>query len=168
MPTEINTNKEINTLNRKLSPDFQKPSKIELIEPVEIILKNGIPLFIIAGGTEDLIKLEVCCKAGSKFENKPALAHATNHLLSSGTSKLNAEEIAKQADYFGAFLESEVSFDYGSIVLYTLSKYLNETIPMVLDQMLDCTFPQDEIDNYCKQQGKIKSKIRKERFFRVV
>ena len=62
--------------------------------------------------------------------SNPLLHSAANRMLSDGTAKYTAQQLADGVDYYGAFYETEENADYCTVNLYTLTKHLNHfTIP---------------------------------------
>ena len=132
-------------IDRKLSPAFKTIDKIEMIQASEKFLSNNIPVYAINAGTQDLIKVEFLFSAGMFQQKQPLQAATVNTMLEEGTSRMSASEIADAVDYYGAFLETSVSQDHASVILYTLTKHLKSTLPIVEQVIKDASFPQQEL-----------------------
>src|ERR1019366_2203557 len=139
-------------LDRKISPAFGTVEKIEMIQASEQRLRNNIPVYSVNAGTQELIKIEFLFSAGMYQQTIPLQAATVNAMLEEGTSKFNAAEIADKVDYYGAFLETGVSQDTASVVLYTLNKHLKSTLPIVEQIIKDAIFPQHELDTYIRNK----------------
>ncbi len=135
-------------LDRKISPAFKTIDHIEMIKASKQSLTNGVPVYAIHAGSQDLIKIEFLFAAGMFQQQRPLQAATVNTMLEEGTSKMNASQIADAVDYYGAFLETNVSQDHGSIVLYTLTKHLKSTLPIVEQVIKDAVFPQHELNTH--------------------
>lgn len=140
------------TLDRKISPAFGTVEKIEMIRATEQRLRNNIPVYSVNAGTQELIKIEFLFAAGMFQQSLPLQAATVNTMLEEGTSKLTAAEIADKVDYYGAFLETGVSQDSASVVLYTLNKHLRSTLPVVEQVIKDSVFPQHELETYIRNR----------------
>lgn len=140
------------TIDRKKSPAFNTVEKIEIIKASEQRLRNNIPVYSINAGTQELIKIEFLFSAGMYQQEIPLQAATVNTMLEEGTSKLNAAQIADRVDYYGAFLETGVSQDSASVVLYTLNKHLKSTLPVVEQIIKDSIFPQHELDTHIRNK----------------
>lgn len=140
------------TIDRRISPAFKTVEKIEMIKAAEKRLRNNIPVYSINAGTQDLIKIEFLFSAGMYQQQLPLQAATVNAMLEEGTSKMTAAQIADAVDYYGAFLETGVSQDHASIVLYTLNKHLKATLPVVEQIIKDATFPQHELDTHLQNK----------------
>ncbi len=133
-------------LNRAIAPEFKTIEKIDIINATEQKLDNGVPVYTINAGSQELTKVEFIFSAGMYYQNRTLLASTTNTLLEAGTTKHNALQLSEHIDFFGSFLELEVGQDYSSITIYSLNKYLNESLAFVEEILKDSIFPQSEID----------------------
>jgi len=133
-------------LDRTIAPPYGKISDFSLIEPKRTILPNGLPLFTINAGRQEVIRLEFISRNGSKHDPKPGLTFFTAKMLAEGTSKRSSSEIAAALDYLGVHVEINPGLDHTGISLYCLSKYLNEVLPIFKDVLLDPVFPEEELN----------------------
>lgn len=140
------------TLDRKNPPAFITVEKIDMIKASEQRLRNNIPVYSINAGTQALIKIEFLFSAGMYQQQMPLQATTVNTMLEEGTSTLSASQIADKVDYYGAYLETGVSQDSASVVLYTLNKHLQSTLPVVEQVIKDSVFPQNELDTHIRNK----------------
>ncbi|MCZ4245791.1 M16 family metallopeptidase [Pedobacter punctiformis] len=139
-------------LNRQQAPDFKQVSAINFIQPQKAALDNGIPVFTIYSGEQDLVRIEFIFHNVNWNPEKPLQAIATSTLLNNGTKKLSAKQIAEQIDFYGAFFQTEYAQDQSSVTLYTLNKHLSSVLPIVKDILSNSEFPQQELDLYIQNQ----------------
>ncbi len=142
-------------LDRKTPPAFKTVEKIEMIHASERRLGNNIPVYAVNAGTQELIKIEFIFSAGMYQQHIPLQAATVSAMLEEGTSKMTAAEIADAVDYYGAFLETGVSQDHASVVLYTLNKHLKATLPVVEQLIKDSVFPQAELDTHLQNKKQV-------------
>lgn len=135
-------------LDRTLAPAFRQVERVLLQEPVVHQLSNGTPVYLVDAGTQDLVKIEWIFDAGLKRQHSPLIAAGANDMLDEGTPSRNAMQIAEQLDYYGAFIESEVSNDRASFMLFTLNKHLASTMPVVEDLLRNAAYPEKEYGVY--------------------
>lgn len=135
-------------IDRKKAPVFEGVGKVDMIHATEERLSNNIPVYSINAGTQDLVKVEFLFEAGILQQKKMLQASAVNAMLEEGSSKLTADQIAEQVDYYGAFLETSINQYSASVYLYTLNKYLADTLPVVEQVIKDSIFPQNELDTF--------------------
>jgi len=136
------------TLNRKLAPDFKTIDKIDIQHAQLSTLDNGIKVYTIDSGSQELTKIEFLFKAGMYYQKQPLLASATNNLLETGTKNYTANQLSDEIDFFGSFFECSVEQDFASLALFSLNKYLDKSLHYVEDIIKNPTFPKDEFDIY--------------------
>ncbi len=141
METEIN-------LDRRTMPAFGKQTKIDIQHAQESKLANGIPVYSVNAGTQDVVKIELIFPAGARQQGLPLIADTTNAMLEEGTTKHNSEEIASLLDYYGSFLETSAHHDYASVALYTLGKHVSKVLPVLEEIVKEPSFSQSELDIY--------------------
>ena len=135
-------------LNRKITPEYHQIKEIPIIRAEKHHLSNNVPLYTINAGSLDIIKIEFIFKAGSWFEPIPLVSSATNAMLNEGTTNRTSEQISETFDYYGAFFHLNVDKDTASIVLFTLKKYLSETLTVIEDIIKNSIFPEKEFEVY--------------------
>jgi predicted Zn-dependent peptidase len=133
-------------LDRKVTPPFVKSTAFDLIKPQEKKLDSGIDLFLVPGGQQEVLKIEIILKAGKWFEEKPGAAYFTSHLLSKGTRQKSSFEIAGLFDKYGAHLEINPGLDFVSISLYALTRNLSPVLNLLIEILTAPTFTQKEFD----------------------
>ncbi len=133
-------------LNRTQAPQFKTIDKIDFIKANETFLDNGIPVYSVDTGSQELTKVELVFNAGMYYQNRTLLAHTANALLESGTNKYNAQQISENIDFYGSFLELEAAQDFASISLYALNKYLNESLFYIDETLKNSIYPVSEIE----------------------
>lgn len=132
-------------LNRKQQPEFSHIDNVNIPVPEKLNLNNGIKTYVINAGTQDVIKIDLTFNAGSWYQDKPIIATIANEMLIEGTKNMTSRQIAEKLDFYGAFMHPQPTKDFGNITLYTLKKYLPETIKILEDIVKNPTFPIDEL-----------------------
>ena len=87
------------TLNRKSSPNVVEIKSINIKEAQENILTNGIKLYTINASNEEVIKIDLVFDAGINVQDFKSQANFTCKMLSEGTSKYSAAELAEKLDF---------------------------------------------------------------------
>jgi len=152
-------------LDRTLIPESKQVNEINFIIPKTQQLDNGIKVFTINAGKQELVRIELVFENVNWDQSKPLQAIAVNHLINNGTSTLTAREIADKVDYYGAFLQTDYGADQSSIKVYTLNKHLHEVLPMLWSILNDSIFPQQELDIFKQnQQQSLKVSLQKNDF----
>lgn len=139
-------------IDRALAPVYGEVENIELIRAKSLVLANGLKLFSIDGGEQDLVRIEFIFSNTNYDSAKPLQTFATNTMLNDGTSELSSTQIADKIDYYGAFLQTEYANDHSTVTLFTLNKHLANTLPIVKAIISDSIFPQVELDTLIRNQ----------------
>lgn len=111
-------------------------------------LTNGLPLYWLNAGVQDVVEVDWVFPAGLWFEQKPAVAQAVAGLLKNGTSKSTAQQINEAFEFYGASIKINAGNDFSSVTLYTLTKHLPKLLPVVYELMTDAIFPEHEVALY--------------------
>jgi zinc protease len=135
-------------LNRTIAPGFNQVNHITLIKPTEVKYNNGCNLFYFNSGDQELVRIEWIFNNLRFNQQNPLLNMAVNDMLTEGTEKLTASQIADQVDYYGAFLQTDYGYDNCTVTLYTLNKHLEKTLPVIYDILTDSIFPEKEIETF--------------------
>lgn len=109
-------------------------------------LQNGMPVYEIRTGTQDILKIEVLFRAGRPFEPAHQVARFTCQGMREGTSSLTGAMISEHFDYYGSSLVTSESLDHSGFVLYCLKKHLPEILPVMADILLSPSFDPAELD----------------------
>ncbi len=152
--------KGIQSADRKKSPKIVDAVDFNLtLRPYEkYTLRNGVELYTINAGAEEVMMLEWVFFAGNNQEEQNLVAATTNFLLRNGTSKRTAFEINEHFEYFGSYLNRSCFNETSTISLHCLSKHIEELLPVVRELITDSVMPVDELAIY-KQNMKQRLKV---------
>lgn len=139
-------------LNRTIAPEFKQVNDIQFIAPKAQELNNGIKVFTIDAGKQELVRIEFIFNNVNWNSSKPLQAVSVNSLINNGTKSLTAKEIADKVDYYGAFLQTEYGADQTVITLYSLNKHLASVLPILWSILNESIFPQHELDIFIQNQ----------------
>lgn len=134
-------------LNRSEAPHIKDAVEytIGLKKPDQFKLDNGVEVYNVQAGTEEVVQIEWVFKAGNWFEEKKLVASATNFLIKNGTSNKSAFEINEFVDFYGAYLNRSCYNETAVVSLHCLTKQLEYILPLVQEIFLDATMPEDEL-----------------------
>jgi zinc protease len=139
--------------DRKHAPSFGTLDKIDIAEADASALKNGIPVFKLDAGSQELVRIELIFpKAGAADQPLAAVAVGTNDMLDEGTNLHTSSELAESMDYYGAFLQMEATMDFSSVCLFSLNKHLPETLPLLEEIVKQANFPEHEVQTYIQNK----------------
>ncbi len=115
-------------------------------------LGNGIPVFIIEAGTEDILRLEFVFRAGQVKEYLPLLASTTNLMLTEGSETYSAEKLNRELDFHGAFVNLSAEKDTASVVILCLARHLGKILDLSGEILFRPVFPEKELNNLMKKR----------------
>src|SRR5215218_2331106 len=140
----------IKTPDRRVQPLIKDAVDFNLqLKPYEkFVLDNGIEVYAINGGAEDVLQIEWVFYAGNWFEDKNLIAASTNYLLKNGTSEKNAFQLSEHFEYYGSYLNRTCYNETSTISLHALSKHLEVLLPVVKEMINDSVFPEEELALY--------------------
>jgi len=146
----LNTVKELNMLNRTIAPQTVDPVNFKLsLKPyTKLTLKNGVEVYSIDAGAEDVMMIEWVFYAGNWFEDKNLVAASANFMLKNGTSKKTAFEINEHFEYYGSHFNRACYNETATLSLHSLTKYIDKLLPVVRELITDSIMPQEELDIY--------------------
>ncbi len=131
-------------LNRSIAPSFKTIDKIHVIKAQHRKLNNGIDLYSLSAGSQEIVKIEFTFRAGMYYQPATLVASTANVLLESGTRSYTADQLSDGIDFFGSFLELQVEQDFATITLYSLNKYLDESLKFIEEVIKYPVFPEHD------------------------
>ena len=111
-------------------------------------LDNGLRLYWLNAGVQDVVEVDWVFPAGLWQEQKAGVAQAVAGLLKNGTSKRTANQLNEALEYYGASLRVRPGNDSATLSLFTLTKHLPDLLPIVFEIITEATFPQEELNLY--------------------
>jgi predicted Zn-dependent peptidase len=146
-------------IERSKAPKIIDAVDLDLqLKPYEkFTLNNGVEVYAINAGAEDVMAVEWVHYAGNWQEDKSLVAATTNYMLKNGTRRMNAFQINEHFDYYGSYLNRACYNETTTLSLHCLSKHIGELLPVVRELLTDSVMPQDELAIY---QQNMKQRLR--------
>ena len=110
-------------------------------------LSNGMDLYILNSGTQNIFKLDLIFHGGRRYETKPGVARMCASLLKEGIEGKSADELSEFWDFYGAIVNSFSDLDTSGLSLTSLDKHKTALLPMFIHLVNQATFPNEEIKN---------------------
>lgn len=117
-------------------------------------LANGLRVFVVSDHREPAVAARlVITSAGSLNDpaGMPGVAMTAANLLTQGTGKRSAQEIAEAIDFVGGSLSASASKDAMSVTLDVVKKDVALGMDLMSDVVLHPTFKQEELDRQREQ-----------------
>lgn len=135
-------------VDRKIAPIIKDAIDYQLkLKPHQkFVLDNGIEVYAVNAGEEDVIQIELVFFAGNWYEEQNLVAASTNHLLKNGTATKSAFEINEHFEYYGAYLNRHCYNETATVSVSSLTKHLKELLPVIQELVTSANFPETELD----------------------
>ena len=132
-------------LNRLQPPPLCTPQQMDILRPQTSILPNGATLHWLSAGDHEVVRIDLVMEGGRWHQEQPLQALFANRLLREGTGRFSSAEIASRPDSYGAGRGLSRSMTHSCLTLYTLCKYLPQTLELIGSMLTEPTFPEAEL-----------------------
>jgi len=135
------------TFRREMPPPLE-PRSLNLPQPVQTTLSNGLQMILIEDRRLPLISFRLAFRSGDANDpvNLPGLSDMLSHLLTEGTETRTSRQLAEETERIGAMLSVGSNSDFTTVAASGLSGFAEEILELLADVSLRPTFPQNEID----------------------
>lgn len=130
------------------------PAKISLqgLRPLQYQLPNGQPIFYFVDNHIDLLRLDFTFEAGMAFQTKRLVANAALRLLTEGTSRHSASEVADFLDFRGIIVEKQIDAITATLTFYTHIRHFDALLSLLCELFTEAAYPQHEFEVYVAKQ----------------
>jgi len=127
-------------------PGPERP--LVLPKPTVFTLGNGLTVYLVERHELPIVSLQLLTLAGAAANppGRPGLAGITAALLTEGTTKRSAEEIANQAALLGTDINASSGSDNALLGMSLLSRHVQGGIDLLADAVLHPAFPAAELE----------------------
>jgi len=141
-------------LDRKKEPAIVDAVDMDIqLKPYNAFtLDNGVQVYAIDAGAEEVVMVELVFYAGNWYEDKNIVAGTTNHMLKNGTKTKSAFAINEHFEFYGAHLSRACSNETATVTLHSLSKHLPHLLPAMAELLTDSIMPEKELAIYIQNQ----------------
>ncbi len=141
-------------VDRKQAPAIHDAVEFDLkLKPYDYFsLDNGVPVYAIDAGAQDVLMVEWVFYAGNWYEQQNIVAATTNFMLKNGTRQKSAFAINEHFEFYGAYLNRNCYNETATVTLHCLSKHLPELLPVVGELFTESVFPEEELAIYKQNQ----------------
>lgn len=132
--------------DRTIQPLVRPVEKPLLTQPVKTSLRNGLPVYQLFSGTQEVCKIDFIFEAGAWQQEVQLQAGLTNAMLQEGSENYTAEAIAEKFDFYGAYLQLSADQHFGTISIIALTKHLPGLMPVLEDLIKRSVFQEKEFE----------------------
>lgn len=121
---------------------------LDLKDCEKYTLDNGVPVYAVNAGAEEVMLVELVFFAGNCYEEKNLVAGTANYLLKNGTATKTAFQINEHFEYYGSYLNRACYNETSAITLHCLNKHIGELLPVVEELVNEAIMPEEELSIY--------------------
>ena len=124
----------------------------EGLVPQRYDLTNGRPVYLFFDKHIDIVRIDFIFDCGTAHQDKFLQTASAIRLLTAGTSRHTARQIAEFVDFRGIVFDSRCDSVSSSLTVYCLSRYLVEFLPLLQECLVDASYPQEEFDIFVSKR----------------
>ncbi len=135
-------------LDRSIVPKPGPLPKVSFPSFEDGLLNNGLQVWTVQNNEQPIVSLSLYVRGGTAFDprHKEGVASSVAELMTKGTKRRSATEIAEAIDFVGGSLNVSAGWDALTIHISVLSKYLDVAIDLLSDILQNSTFPEEELE----------------------
>ena len=141
----------------KLAPEMPAPGapkRFQFPKAATKALGNGLRVFVISDHREPAVTARLVILSAGTIEDPeamPGVGEMTAGMLTQGTGKRSAREIAEAIDFVGGSLNASAGKDSTTVTLDVVKKDLNTGLDLMSDVVLHPAFTAEELDRQRQQ-----------------
>lgn len=139
-------------LDRTIRPPFELPDRLAIPAAEQTILPNGVHLWTIDAGTQPLVRLSLVFRAGTRYQPAAFAASAALSLMSEGTARYTAAQIAEMFDFYGIYYDTSIDRDYSVVTVSCLNRFLDRTLELLGEILFEPLFSERELEIYASKR----------------
>jgi len=132
-------------INRIVGPKAFTPAHVDIKQPEQVLLDNGIETFFFNAGDQEVCKIELIFPGGKYVEAKGGASFFTLKMLLEGSEKYSSIEISDFFDYHGAFLDFSSTLDDNQAILYCRTEHIGKLLPVFAEIIFNPRFTNDKL-----------------------
>ena len=115
-------------------------------------LANGNKLYFFPSASTELVKIDLVSESGSAYQTQTLGAAAANRLYTVAGGNMSSAQLSEFLDFRGIIVDSNNNVTHCSTSFYTLSRHLDDLLP-VLDALVHRPlFPEEDFEIYCRER----------------
>ena len=147
-------------IDRTKSPALHSFVDLKFDYPKYVTLSNGVRLYVLNYGDQDVSRLEIFYRGGVLEEDKPLQAMVLASMLVHGSDEYSSEQVSEILDYNGSYMNASCQDHYTQITLSSLNQNFENVLPVLKSVLSSPVIPEQEFQLLMSQ---IKSAYRNAR-----
>lgn len=135
-------------LDRTIQPEIHEIPFPSILPIEKRVLSNGAELYILRGGTQEIVSLDIITKSGVLYSDAAGVARAASSLLGEGAGSFTSKDIANKFDFYGINVSGSTSLTTSELSIVGLTRYMDKCLDEVEAMIKQPLFPQQELDLY--------------------
>jgi zinc protease len=135
-------------------PSAGAPKPFQFPQAASKTLPNGLQIFVVTDSSEPAVAVRLVILSAGSIQDPPGMpgvAQMTASMLTQGTEKRSARDIAETIDFVGGSLDASAGKDATNITLDVVKKDLQTGFDLMSDAVLHPSFKADELDRQRQQ-----------------
>ena len=135
-------------------PAAGAPRPFEFPKAASKTLSNGLRVFVVTDHREPAVAARLVLLSAGSVQDSPSMpgvAQMTANLLTQGTEKRSAREIAETIDFVGGTLQAAAGRDATTVTLDVVKKDVGVGMDLMADVVLHPAFAADELERQRQQ-----------------
>jgi zinc protease len=135
-------------------PSAGPPRPFQFPNAAEKTLPNGLRVFVVTDNKEPAVAVQLLVMSAGSIKDpadSPGVAEMTANLLTQGTEKRSAKDIADAIDFVGGSLTASAGKDATTVMLDVVKKDLDLGLDLMSDVVLHPAFRAEELDRQRQQ-----------------
>jgi zinc protease len=128
-----------------LQPTIKTIDSVHFPQPKSFKLDNGIQVHAFNLGSQEVVQIDVVFETAKSVKDNPISLKVVNELMGEASKNYAYGEINEKIDFYGAFFESDYNADASSVTLFSLTKHVENVLPIFADAILNPVFPEREM-----------------------
>lgn len=131
--------------DRTIAPPCKPILNLNLPIAQKLLLNHNIPFYVVSGGFEPIVRLDVVFDAGLSNQLKKTEAIFTSLMLSEGTKNRSGKQLIDALDFYGSYFQVKCNADDSVATLYCLNKHIETCLPIFFEALYLSVFPEKEL-----------------------
>lgn len=131
-------------LDRSISPKITSFTDLKFDYPGFVTLSNGVKLYVLNSGDQEVNKFEVIYRGGLLEETKPLQSFVLASMLIHGSAEYSSQDVAEILDYNGSQFCATNHDNFTHISLNSLNKNFDTVLPVLKSILYGPSIPERE------------------------
>lgn len=124
------------------------------MSPYETAMENGVNYYLISDSETDLVKIELVCTSGIKYQQKSFQYRIMTDLLLEGTNKYPGNSLKEKIEELGGNIDVDCSRDHVIIEIIFLQKFKIEIFDILKEILF---YPSFTVDAFNRMMSNLKT-----------